>query len=261
MPNWVYSSVTVTGDTEELEKFSAHIEQKPKYAQDNQGPFSFHSFITLPDEVDPDEYHGINGWKDGVKLGESEYNWYNWNTGNWLTKWDACDADVHRMNNAVSRLTSISITFSTAWSPPDPVFQAMTEQFPDLKFEVHWEEEQGFGAEYECSGGNVVVTDRWDIPSSHADHQKRGSECICAYYDTPEDWYDDCPRDEQTVYVVESITKYFIKANSVESAIAAAQAEDAGNDAVQNTDIITRMYSEEYRATEKEQDNGTTESA
>lgn len=261
MPNWVYNSITIKGDTDELQKFSEHIAKKPKYASDNQGAFSFHSFITLPDEVDPDEYHGINGWKDGEKLGESEYNWYNWNTGNWLTKWDACDADSHVITNAVSRPVSISLTFSTAWSPPDPVFQAMSEQFPALTFEVHWEEEQGFGAEYEIIGGQLTVTDRWDIPSSHADHAKRGSECICDYYDSPEDWYDDCPREEQTVYVVESITKHIIKANSEADAIAAAQAEDAGNDAVQNTEIIKTMYSDEYRAMEKEQDNGTTESA
>jgi len=259
MPNWVYNSINITGDSDELDKFSAHIAKPNKFASEGNEKFSFHSFITLPDEVDPDEYHGMNGWKDGEKLGDTEYNWYNWNNHNWITKWDASDVDVRGMTNAVSRPTSVNITFSTAWSPPDPVFQAMTEQFPDLTFEIHWEEEQGFGAEYLGEGGALTVTDRWDIPSSHADHVTRDSECICEHYDDPNDWYEDCPRDDQRTYVVESITKYIIKANSEESAIAAAQAEDAGNDAVANTDIVSRMYSEEYRATEKEQDNGTTE--
>ena len=261
MPNWVYNNITITGDSDELEKFSTHIAKKPKYTQDNQGAFSFHSFVTLPDEVDPDEYHGINGWKGGEKLGDSEYNWYNWNNANWFTKWDASDPDVHIMTNAVSRPTSISLTFSTAWAPPEPVFVAMSTQFPTLTFGVHWEEEQGFGAELEIIAGSVNQVDAWDIPSSHAEHIVRDKECVCAWDDDPADWYDDCPRDEQTVYVVESITKHIIKANSPTDALLAAEAEDAGNDAVQNTEIIKTMYSEEYRVKEMEQDNGTTESA
>jgi hypothetical protein len=236
-----------------------HISEPPKYAHEGQSDFSFHSFVTLPDEINPDEYHGMNGWKDGEKLGDSAYNWYNWNNANWNTKWDASDVSVHTLTNAVGRPVNISITFSTAWAAPDPVFEEMSRQFPALTFDVHWEEEQGFGAEVQVIAGNPVLIDAWDIPNCHADHEKRGSECICAYYDNPNDWYDDCPREEPTTFVVESITKYIIKAYSQLEAIAAAQAEDAGNDAVQNVEILDVLYSDEYRAMEKEQDNGTTE--
>jgi len=70
----------------------------------------------------------------------------------------------------------------------------MVEQFPELEFEIRWEEEQGFGAELSGSDGTLEVTSEWDIPDSHADYEKKGDldSCECARSDDPHEWYEDC---------------------------------------------------------------------
>ena len=46
-------------------------------------------------------------------------------------------------------------------------------------------------------------TNSWDIPESHADYVSIDNEdgCVCSWGDT-EDFYDDCPRDEETEQIV-----------------------------------------------------------
>jgi hypothetical protein len=250
MPNWVYSSITVTGDNEELAKFMQHISTKPEFLNEeewNSRALSFHSFISL-DPEHRDEYNGTHGTKDGKQVGNTEHNWYEWNNNNWFTKWDACSPDVH--HDDISRAQSVNITFETAWSPPTPVYEAMGTQWPELTFHIHWEEEQGFGEEIEIIGGDYMTTDAWDSPDSHQDYENRGNldGCVCAWNDDKEDWYDDCPREVEIVYEVHAITKYFIKAPNAVAAVEAAKAEEGGHDAPNMTEVVNIQYSEEYKA-------------
>jgi hypothetical protein len=250
MPNWVYNSITATGNNEELAKFMQHISTKPEFLSEeewNARVFSFHSFISLDPEY-YDEYHGTHGWKDGEKLGESPNNWYNWNNNNWNTKWDAGNPDVHHDDK--SAVQSVSITFETAWSPPTPVYEAMGSQWPTLTFNIRWEEEQGFGEEIEIIDGDYMTTDAWDSPDCHQDYVDRGNldGCICAWDDEQENWYNDCPTEEQMVYEVHAITKYFIKAPNAGVALEAAKAEEGGHDAPNKTEVVNIQYSEEYKS-------------
>ena len=71
-------------------------------------------------------------------------NWYDWCCQNWGTKWGAYDVDFtpHTKRGAL-------LSFRSAWSPPaDQVFQALSEKFPDLTFEIEYFEG---GAAY-CGG-------------------------------------------------------------------------------------------------------------
>lgn len=60
-----------------------------------------------------------------------EVSWYIWRTANWGTKWNAyevTDAYTH-------------FVFQTAWSTPDPVIQALSQQFPAYTFYVEYADE------------------------------------------------------------------------------------------------------------------------
>lgn len=244
MPNWVYNKITVSGLPEEVVKFEEHIFTKPNFFTDEQWndrpKFSFHSFISL-DPKYQDEYYGINGWKDGEHLGQSEHNWYQWNNNNWNTKWDASDVELD-----TSHSRAVEIAFSTAWSPPFPVFEAMSKQFPALTVNVWWEEEQGFGQTLEIIDGVMVVESEWEIPSSHEEYIRQDKECVCSWDDDEESWYDDCPRNTIRVYEIHSITKYYIEAVSPVKALDAAKAEDGGLDLPDGTKVVDVAYSEEY---------------
>lgn len=253
MPNWVDNAVTITGPNEELARFMELIGNRPKFASEDQTDFSFHSFITLPDEVDPEVYHGPSGWKNGEKVGDSEYNWYTWNNNNWLTKWDACDQDVTASLGENGEINQIYITFQTAWAPPEPVFEEMGKQFPTLDIRVWWEEEQGFGAEFTMHNNNVTLVESWDIPNSHEDYVKRDNAdgCVCSWAEDKTDWYDDCPGKEKVVFTVEVVTKVYVEARNEEHAIEAAKAEESGYDIPNGATIRKALYSDEYRVVDR----------
>jgi len=63
-------------------------------------------------------------------------DWYKWNISNWGTKWDACgeNASIDDMGD------SIEIQFDTAWAPPIQWIEKVELLFPDLEFELHYEE-------------------------------------------------------------------------------------------------------------------------
>lgn len=54
-------------------------------------------------------------------------DWYRWSINNWGTKWNAYDATIHRCED-----DHAIVTFSTAWSTPDPIFQKLR----DMGYEV-----------------------------------------------------------------------------------------------------------------------------
>jgi hypothetical protein len=247
MPNHVYNTVAVRGAEDKLTEFMTLVNERPKfYSSDDEHIFSFHSFVTPSDDVDIDVYNGVNGIVDGEEVGQESINWYKWNNANWNTKWDAYE---------VSLLQSISsgeidIEFQTAWSPPVPVLEAMVTKFPDLNFEIWWEEEQGYGERLVGNKGNLVVTESWDIPDSHAETERQGKECRCSYDSDDEYWFEDCPGKERQQYVVEVITTYTFTARSQEDAVQAAQAEENGYSLPDGAELVNVEHASKYRAKE-----------
>jgi hypothetical protein len=206
MANWVYTSVSVSGKAEDLKKFLEKAATERPYADGNtptqieyetHNGFSFWNFVQPPKEaVDSGEYFGTHGWKGGERVGNSKFNWYEWNIENWGTKWDAGDVSVETISDDS---TSVSISFQTAWDVATPVFRAMVKQHPELEFSFSSEEEQGWGVEHESQDGELVETDSWDIPASHADYAKRDNQdgCRCSWEDDATEWYDDCPNKQE----------------------------------------------------------------
>jgi hypothetical protein len=207
MPNWVYNSVSISGDQDKLDAFVAKAtaphpetfdEATGKVVYTDKPEFSFWNFVAPPEEaVKSGEYFGTRGFIDGEKKGDSPNNWYSWNNREWGTKWDACHLDPHEIEVEGDN-ASKSYSFETAWGIPEPVFEAMVKQHPELNFDFECEEEQGWGAEYRGEEGEISMVKQWDIPDSHADYVERDREhsCNCAWGENTEDWYADCPLPE-----------------------------------------------------------------
>jgi hypothetical protein len=84
-------------------------------------------------------------------------HWYDWNVRNWGTKWDV--AIRHGEEYPETELmeedeTSLSYRFNTAWSPPVPAIDKLSQQYPDLEFNLYYQEETGWGGEIEFKNGN-----------------------------------------------------------------------------------------------------------
>lgn len=57
--------------------------------------------------------------------------WYEWNSANWGTKWNAYSSDVDTER----------VRFETAWSHPLPVIETLSLKFPRARLEVEYADE------------------------------------------------------------------------------------------------------------------------
>ena len=101
--------------------------------------------------------------------------WYDWSIKNWGTKWNSYDAwkgDNH------------GFQFSTAWSAPHPVLDALAKKYPDVRITHEWADEdigQNCGR-CEFENGECVYDYE---PETH----KEALEFATAVWgDTPEDY-------------------------------------------------------------------------
>lgn len=227
MPNWVFNSVVVSGDKQELErlvsKLGAPVSTKAHQLSDlSNGEMEMvdvtldkpvFSFLNVVAPTDLDAYWGevikkeetwVDGKFDGEAFGRefarsmAENNdWYHWNVRNWGTKWDIGVANGEKYSNTILEWTeddSVMYRFETAWSPTPQIFGILAEEFPTLGFNYEYEEETGWGGEMNWDGGVLTSESDYDSPNSHEDYVTRGQECVCSHEDDKEYWYEDCPK-------------------------------------------------------------------
>jgi hypothetical protein len=207
MPNWVFNTVTVSGDKHALNSFveragKSYTMKTQKLTSDGfewteqevNEPLSFWNFVRPEDSI-LDEYFGNE--REGLSLEErlkhNTNHWYDWNIRNWGCKWDASDAYVQDLSDDD---TSCHLEFNTPWGPPIEAFRAMAGLYPELNFEFHYAEEQGWGGIIEGRQGGLFVMKEWDIPQTHEERMDSMGWCYCEEMrdDELEDTFDDCPR-------------------------------------------------------------------
>jgi hypothetical protein len=171
-----------------------HVWSDPKLPQidvEIQIPFSLWNIVHPPEDK-LDIYFSLQPAGD-----ETEYHWYTWNMANWDTKWDVSDVElVSESEDAYENSYAVSYRFATPWSTPITALYNLSEQYPELLFELSYEEENGWGGSESFRDGQSLFMTEYDVPDSHADYEERGQECICEWQDT-QDWFRDCPADPE----------------------------------------------------------------
>ena len=79
------------------------------------------------------------GYGKGLYFESTDINddrWYNWRCANWGTKWDAYSLEIDECDMP----NGFEVTFETAWSPPEEVHSAISEQFDDLSMSWFYDE-------------------------------------------------------------------------------------------------------------------------
>ena len=110
MPNWCNNQVTFRGTTEDINNIIEFVEGCfPE-------PFSLDAIIPMPEE--------------------NKEDWYGWRNENWGTKWDATNGDMFDD----SEEGFVSYSFDTAWSPPEPIYNALKEKYPDVRISWFYDE-------------------------------------------------------------------------------------------------------------------------
>lgn len=88
----------------------------------------FNTIIPETDEVKAAIDNNIAFARDGDTGGTG---WYDWRCNNWGTKWNAYDAVVEDVWDG-DNCADIQIAFTTAWSPPFPIIDAL-RQWPEVE--------------------------------------------------------------------------------------------------------------------------------
>ena len=81
----------------------------------------------------------------------SNSDWYAWCNKNWGTKWDCYELNLEHYD------TYTYYYFDTAWSPPFQWITKVSKKFPNLRFNLEWAEESGFGGTASYQNGEMFA--------------------------------------------------------------------------------------------------------
>lgn len=158
-PNWTVNRLTITGPANERARFKDQATKYNNPSLDHEDELKYAklsdkeaSAAKLADALQVEEMPPVALTFTAFKpMPKDAGDWYNWNCANWGTKWDASDATVRETNS------SLVYDFETAWSPPCPAVAEMSEQFPQLKFNLRfWERGMGFQGNFVLKDGKVL---------------------------------------------------------------------------------------------------------
>jgi hypothetical protein len=153
MPNWFYFTLEVSGKKKDVESFMDNVQGSEKYESEEQ-KFDFNHFIPQPENV----FRGNLGVEERKRCAENNIpNWYDWNTHNWGTKWNAVVDDRVCEYSVSGKNHSLVYRMRTAWAFPSDVIEKMLEMYPHLSFEIEGEEETGsYGIYVKHDNGNTI---------------------------------------------------------------------------------------------------------
>ena len=157
MPNWCFNRVTFTGSTGDIENLVAQLESDDSH-------FDFNKIIPMPAELagiaspvkafktkaEVDEYNSqkpMGGFEMGKAITHAKHKallkkyghaeWYNWANEVWGCKWNN-DHDVDVSDDSAHGCASYS--FDTPWGPPEGIYLALREQFPEVNISWFYDE-------------------------------------------------------------------------------------------------------------------------
>ena len=126
MANDVYTIINLSNCTEEKRN---QILESVRMEGRKLGSIDFEKVVPMPEDV----YRGPLGSEQLAKY-PGERNWYYWGRKHWGTKWNAYGFDDIPEEKG-------DIRFYTAWSAAHPVVKELSMQYPDVRFELTWADE------------------------------------------------------------------------------------------------------------------------
>lgn len=226
MPNWCFNSVLITGEPDTIVKVKEQLNKPFTKVHDswNQDTntmeqtettysnpvFAFHNIYNHKQAGITDEEYiqqpksselGVghkDWWKDTQEIAKTDKSWYNWNITNWGTKWDVAvhDEDKYPETELVEESSeSLFYRINTAWSPPVPIILKLSEQYPDLTINLEYEEESGWGGEYQFDKGFITEVNSYTQKCNNCDETSDDDFPFCEDCDS-----SVCPSCKYTIY-------------------------------------------------------------
>ena len=139
MPNWTYNYVEMKG----IKKLDIY---------DKNGNIDFNKIVPEPKtKKECIEKYGERYIDNGDRHlqhsnGDEWFNWYDWHCDYWGTKWNAGDSNVE----------DDSVSFTTAWAEPLPIWIELSKMCPNVEMKVYADYEEGFTVESIYVNGKCI---------------------------------------------------------------------------------------------------------
>jgi len=157
MPNWCFNRVTFTGTSGDIENLITQLASEKSH-------FDFNQVIPMPKELEGlcapvkafktkaevDEYNNQElpgGYEIGKAITNAKHKallkkyghaeWYSWSIETWGCKWN--NGDEVEVNDD-SEHGCASYSFDTPWGPPEGIYLALREQFPEVHISWFYDE-------------------------------------------------------------------------------------------------------------------------
>lgn len=178
MPNWCFNELCISGKADAIKAYMEANKGLPAryklseweiehgFTHSTEPRFCFNALVPTPPEVIAFGYDGHQKLmelrkKEGSIAIAGKIDGYHWNILNWGTKWDIYEDNLSLENCGWEEgMTRFTLSFDTAWSPPIAWLTTVAPMFPDLCFEMHYEEPGCvFAGDVLCEGENVDITE------------------------------------------------------------------------------------------------------
>jgi hypothetical protein len=150
MPNWCNNQLQVRGDKNVIDDFISKITLTAEEAEKSGQKYDILSKLVptpqelmdtvsgffgegTPEQLEQKQKEAQNKEKYGYK------DWYDWQYANWGTKWGDCHTFIE-VRDETADTKHITVSFSSAWSPPTEGISRVASLFPTLEFVMTYEE-------------------------------------------------------------------------------------------------------------------------
>jgi len=129
MPNWCGNTLIVRGQKPEIARFV----RENKAGDLN---LSFNAMVPMPVELERTQSpnNAPEEQKQALRAAFGSDNWYDWHIAAWGTKWDIGSAE------RTIKGPRVTYSFETAWGPPTEWLDRIRHFYPQLSFELSYEE-------------------------------------------------------------------------------------------------------------------------
>ena len=211
MPNWVFNGLTAQGPHDSIKKMKDQLNTPFVDYIEANGDLAFGvkqivysnpiiSFRNIVAPTDLEAYKqqparanvDINDptwWAQTVEVSKTDNSWYNWNIRNWGVKWDVAVAndsqysDTYMEEHEDEWTASVYYNFNTAWGVADVALVKLSSQYPDILFTLSFEEETGWGGEWEILRGEIISQSEYETKCKDCDE----TDCV--------EYCEDCQID------------------------------------------------------------------
>lgn len=166
MPNWSSNALTLTPLNDQGIKDIADYIQEVKSTTQNEYDGLFSKRFPRPKAIAEQE----DGWAA-----------CSWSDVNWGTKWDVSVEGWNPIQFIDESDTHLHLVFDTAWAPPTVYVLRLSEQLPNVRFEMAYSEQgMAFAGTVVIQNGQVQseteVEVTWDKDWGDYDHEGDESE-------------------------------------------------------------------------------------